>query len=92
MDKLSCYVSCNVKVVSIIGNTGDGKSYTLNHTFFGGQQVFTTSAEQESCTIGVWAALCRPLRTIILDTEGMLGCKSDENQHMRLLMKGIAIC
>ncbi|RDD40267.1 Zinc finger FYVE domain-containing protein 1 [Trichoplax sp. H2] len=91
LDKLSCYDNCNVKVVSIIGNTGDGKSYTLNQTFFDGQQVFATSADQDSCTIGVWAALCRPLRTIILDTEGMLGCKSDENQRMRLLMKVLAI-
>ena len=28
-----------MKVVSIFGNTGDGKSYTLNHTFFQGQEV-----------------------------------------------------
>lgn len=41
-----------VKVVSIFGNTGEGKSYTLNQTFFGGAEVFKTSPEQLSCTLG----------------------------------------
>ena len=37
--QLGCSPSDKVKVVSIFGNTGDGKSYTLNHTFFHGQEV-----------------------------------------------------
>lgn len=41
-----------VKVVSIFGNTGEGKSFTLNQTFFGGIEVFKTSPEQLSCTLG----------------------------------------
>ena len=28
-----------MKVVSIFGNTGDGKSHTLNYTFFQGMEV-----------------------------------------------------
>ena len=35
-----------LKVLSIFGNTGDGKSHTLNHTFFEGQEVFNTSDSQ----------------------------------------------
>ena len=72
----------NVKVVSIIGNTGEGKSYALNRTFFAReddhdnssfQEVFSTSPAPESCTMGVWAAYEPLLKLIILDTEGMLG-------------------
>lgn len=57
--KLDCKPDQYLKVVSIFGNTGDGKSHTLNHTFFYGQEVFKTSPTQESCTAGVWAA-CDP--------------------------------
>ena len=73
----------NAKVVSIIGNTGEGKSYALNRTFFtreddhddnsSFQEVFSTSPSPESCTMGVWAAYEPLLKLIILDTEGMLG-------------------
>lgn len=62
-----------IKVVSIFGNTGDGKSHTLNQTFFNGQEVFRTSNEQSSCTLGVWAAFDPALKVICLDTEGLLG-------------------
>ena len=41
-----------VKVLSIFGNTGDGKSFTLNHTFFGGENVFLTSSSQAAGTFG----------------------------------------
>lgn len=51
-----------VKVVSIFGNTGEGKSYTLNQTFFGGAEVFKTSPEQLSCTLG--EHFCHVLITI----------------------------
>ncbi|XP_064621754.1 zinc finger FYVE domain-containing protein 1-like isoform X2 [Lineus longissimus] len=81
----------DVKVVSIFGNTGDGKSYTLNHTFFGGQEVFTTCPSQSSCTIGVWCAYSKENKAIIVDTEGMLGSTSNANQRTRLLLKVLAI-
>ncbi|CAF3548356.1 unnamed protein product, partial [Rotaria socialis] len=53
-----------VKCVSIIGNTGDGKSYTLNQVFFNGKQKFHTSSTTESCTIGVWSTLDENQRTL----------------------------
>lgn len=37
---LGCQQSAKVKVVSIFGNTGDGKSHTLNHAFFQGREVW----------------------------------------------------
>lgn len=80
-----------VKVVSVFGNTGDGKSHTLNHTFFGGEEIFRTSCEQDSCTLGVWAAFDPHLKVICLDTEGLLGSTSNENQRTRLLLKVIFI-
>lgn len=40
---LSCHPDTAVKVVSIFGNTGDGKSYAMNHTFFCGDDIFETS-------------------------------------------------
>ena len=39
VQRLGCKLEDKVKVVSIFGNTGDGKSYTLNHTFFQGHEV-----------------------------------------------------
>lgn len=80
-----------VKVVSIFGNTGDGKSHTLNHTFFDGKEVFPTSTSQDSCTIGIWAAYDSRNKAIIIDTEGMLGVTKNQNQRTRLLLKVLAI-
>ena len=80
-----------MKVVSIFGNTGDGKSHTLNHTFFCGKEVFKTSPTQQSCTVGVWAAYDPVHNAIIIDTEGLLGVSCNQNQRTRLLLKVLAI-
>lgn len=73
MEELNCSKDLEVKVVSIFGNTGDGKSHTLNQIFFKGKEVFQTSNDQISCTLGVWAAFDPVLSVICLDTEGLLG-------------------
>lgn len=91
LGRLNCDSSTRVKVVSVFGKTGDGKSHTLNHTFFKGKEVFHTSSEQDSCTLGVWAAYDPHLRVICLDTEGLLGSTSHENQRTRLLLKVLAV-
>lgn len=80
-----------IKVVSVFGNTGDGKSYTLNYTFFNKSEVFRTSASQSSCTLGAWAAYDPTLKVICLDTEGLLGSTQNENQRTRLLLKILAV-
>lgn len=80
-----------VKVVSIFGNTGEGKSFTLNQTFFNGDNVFKTSPDQISCTLGVWAAYDPVLQVICLDTEGLLGVTKKEDQRTRLLLKVLAV-
>lgn len=87
VDKLGCGDVAGVKVLSIFGNTGDGKSHTLNHILFGGESVFLTSKSPSSCTVGVWAAYEPNLSLIALDTEGLLGAASNQNQRMRLLLK-----
>ena len=86
--KLGCESSgTKSKVVSIVGNAGDGKSYALNKIFFpndeqttehdGSEEAFSTSASSEgSCTLGVWAAFEPRTQTLVLDTEGMLGVNS----------------
>ncbi|XP_055639521.1 zinc finger FYVE domain-containing protein 1-like isoform X2 [Toxorhynchites rutilus septentrionalis] len=89
--KLSVAPEAKIKVVSIFGNSGDGKSHTMNHTFFGGKEVFKTSAEQASCTMGIWAAFYRPNNVLCLDTEGLLGETTNENRQMRMLLKVLAI-
>lgn len=89
--KLACGSNDLVKVVSIFGNTGDGKSFTLNHTFFDGKEVFKTSAEQKSCTVGVWAAYDSKTKTVVIDTEGMLGITDNHYKRSRLLLKVLAI-
>lgn len=91
IEKLGCDSNEHVKVVSIFGNTGDGKSFTLNHTFFGGKEVFKTSSHQSSCTVGVWAAFDPKEKVIVIDTEGLLGITSNQNQRMRLLLKILGI-
>lgn len=89
--RLGCPIDTKMKVVSIFGNTGDGKSHTMNHIFFGGEEIFSTSAAQDSCTLGVWAAFQPTLGILCLDTEGLLGATTNENQRMRLLLKVLAI-
>ena len=88
---LGCRLSTRVKVVSIFGNTGDGKSHTLNHTFFNGEEIFRTSPEQRSCTVGIWVAYSSDYETLVIDTEGLLGTSENENRRTRLLLKVLAI-
>lgn len=87
MERLGCADVAGVKVLSIFGNTGDGKSHTLNHVLFDGETVFYTSKSPSSCTVGVWAAYNPTLSLIALDTEGLLGAAANQNQRMRLLLK-----
>jgi len=89
--RLGCDSSAVGKVVSILGNTGEGKSHTLNQTFFSGEEVFVTSSQQTSCTSGVWAAYDPVLQALVLDTEGMLGTSDNENIRTRMLLKVLAI-
>ncbi|XP_058057263.1 zinc finger FYVE domain-containing protein 1-like [Anopheles bellator] len=89
--RLSVQPETKVKVVSIFGNTGDGKSHTMNHALFGGRDVFKTSAEQASCTMGIWAAYQRQRNVLCLDTEGLLGETVNENRQMRMLLKVLAV-
>lgn len=37
--RLGCTLDSKMKVVSIFGNTGDGKSHTMNHVFFDGNKT-----------------------------------------------------
>ncbi|XP_067140669.1 zinc finger FYVE domain-containing protein 1-like isoform X1 [Centruroides vittatus] len=91
IQKLGCNGQTPVKVTSIFGNTGEGKSFTLNNTFFNGREIFKTSAAQSSCTIGMWAAYDSVLNVVVIDTEGLLGLTSNQNQRTRLLLKVLAI-
>ena len=84
---MKCEQDLSVKSISILGNTGDGKSFTLNQVFFNGQEVFHTSSTADSCTMGVWAALDDSQRTLILDTEGRLGLSENDNQRNRFIIK-----
>ena len=90
--RLGCDSSAVTKVVSILGKTGEGKSHTLNQTFFCGEEVFPTSSQQTSCTSGVWASFEPSLQALVLDTEGMLGTSHNENVRTRLLLKVTRIC
>lgn len=80
-----------VNVLSIFGNTGDGKSHTLNHVFFAGQEVFATSSSQKPGTIGMWVAYDASSNTLVIDTEGLLGVSSNLNRRTRLLLKILAL-
>ena len=80
-----------VKVVSIFGDTGEGKSHTMNYTFFEGNEIFKTSPSQNSCTIGIWAAFDPYSKIIAIDTEGLLGISEKSNNRTRLLLKVLAV-
>uniref|UniRef100_T1J9N5 FYVE-type domain-containing protein n=1 Tax=Strigamia maritima TaxID=126957 RepID=T1J9N5_STRMM len=83
--------NASVKVVSIFGNTGEGKSHTLNHTFFDGEEAFHTSPSTTSDTIGVWAAFDSTRKIVVIDTEGLLGISTNQNKRTRLLLKVIKL-
>lgn len=89
--RLRCDSSAKIKVVSIFGNTGDGKSHTMNNIFFNGREVFPESAQQDSCTLGVRVAYSPEEQVICLDTEGLLGATTREHQRTRLLLKVLAV-
>ncbi|XP_031436033.1 zinc finger FYVE domain-containing protein 1-like isoform X2 [Clupea harengus] len=89
--RLDCHPDELLKVVSIFGNIGEGKSHTLNHTFFQGREVFKTSPTQESCTVGVWVAFDPAHRMVVIDTEGLQSNSSNQGQRTRLLLKVLAI-
>lgn len=91
LERLGCGEVPGVKVLSIFGNTGDGKSHTLNHILFDGEDVFYTSKSPSSCTVGVWASYDPILGLVALDTEGLLGAAVNQNQRMRLLLKVLAV-
>ena len=84
---------CKIKVVAILGNSGEGKSYALNHSLFEGNEVFVTSADQRSCTLGVWAAYQPLMRAMVLDTEGIMGNGADPDEifRKRMLLKVLAV-
>jgi len=48
----------NVKVVSVIGATKQGKSHLLNHVFFNGEEVFETSNSVCCCLLLLVAYMC----------------------------------
>ena len=59
--------------------------------FFNGREVFRTSSEQRSCTVGVWVAYAPHHKALVIDTEGLMGVSKNENRRMRLLLKVLAI-
>lgn len=83
VSRLDCRPEELLKVVSIFGNTGEGKSHTLNHTFFLGREVFKTSPTQESCTVGVWAAMDPVHQVVVIDTEGLLGAGTGQKCYIK---------
>ncbi|XP_011877495.1 PREDICTED: zinc finger FYVE domain-containing protein 1-like [Vollenhovia emeryi] len=91
--KLNCTRDdTRVKVVSIFGNTDDGKSHTMNQMFFRGEEVFQTSNDQNCCTLGIWAAFDSALNVVCLDTEGLQGITAScEDVRTRLLLKVLAV-
>lgn len=83
-----------LKVISIFGNSGDGKSHTMNNVFFDGEEVFKMSPEQNSCTMGVncyYQKFFYKHEVLCIDTEGLQGVTLNENQQHRMLMKVLAI-
>ncbi|CAL4196382.1 unnamed protein product, partial [Meganyctiphanes norvegica] len=50
-----------------------------------------TSSNQTSCTLGIWGAYSEDTKTLVLDTEGMLGISNNSKQRKRLLLKVLAV-
>ncbi|XP_063050208.1 zinc finger FYVE domain-containing protein 1-like [Engraulis encrasicolus] len=90
---LGCGAEDHLKVISIFGNIGEGKSHTLNHTLYNGREVFRTSDSQDSCTVGVWVAYDPVRGAVVVDTEGLHGnCGGKQRgRRGRLLLKVLAL-
>lgn len=87
-------IDTRLKVISIFGNSGDGKSHTMNNVFFNGDEVFRMSQDQSSCTLGVncyYQKFFYNHEILCIDTEGLQGVTQNENQQQRMLMKVLAI-
>lgn len=87
-------IDTKLKVISIFGNSGDGKSHTMNNVFFDGAEIFKMSSEQNSCTMGVncyYQKFFYKHEVLCIDTEGLQGVTQNENQQHRMLMKVLAI-
>mgnify|MGYP002655284242 CR=1 FL=1 len=87
-------IDTKMKVVAIFGNSGDGKSHTMNNVFFNGEEIFKMSPEQNSCTMGVncyYQKFFYNHEVLCIDTEGLQGVTQNENQQHRMLMKVLAI-
>lgn len=54
-------------------------------------QVFRTSADQDTCTVGVWASYDPTTNVICIDTEGLLGVTTNQYRRTRLLLKVLAV-
>lgn len=82
------------KMVSIFGETGEGKTYTLNRTFFDGEEVFKSSNEKCSSTTetGVFAALQKTMGLMCIDTKGQMNISNaNYSHHQRMLLKILAV-
>lgn len=53
--------------------------------------LIRTSANQSSCTLGVWGAYDPLNKALVLDTEGMLGISNTSKQRKRLLLKVLVL-
>jgi hypothetical protein len=54
--------------------------------------VFQTSPTQESCTVGVWAAMDPIHRVVVIDTEGLLGAGEEERGAMTRMLLNVSSC
>lgn len=87
-------IDTKIKVISIFGNSGDGKSATMNEVFFNGEEVFKMSNEQVSCTMGIdcyYQKFFYNHPIFCIDTEGLSAVTQNENQQHRMLMKVLAM-
>uniref|UniRef100_A0A6I8NJ69 FYVE-type domain-containing protein n=1 Tax=Ornithorhynchus anatinus TaxID=9258 RepID=A0A6I8NJ69_ORNAN len=90
-DLLGCDPARRVKVLSVFGKTGDGKSHCLNEALCGGRPVFPTGRGQAPATLGVRAALAPGGHLLLLDTEGLLGPTAHPARRRRLLLRVLAL-
>lgn len=85
------------KVVSVVGNAGEGKSHALNYLFCDGNKFRTSSNSgtegdtSNSVSTDVWLFLAKEQGALVLDTPGKAGTGLMGYKTNRLLFKVMAV-
>ncbi|XP_040577741.1 zinc finger FYVE domain-containing protein 1 [Lepeophtheirus salmonis] len=79
-----------IKVICVVGKTGEGKSHLCNNGIFGGEKIFAEGSDSNGQ--GIWCAYHGGIKALVLDTHGLSGPPGqNEGKAYRRLFKAMAL-